>query len=187
MISLNALKQGMAILMENQPCIILSTQHVHMGRGGAILRIKLKNLLTGATLEKTFKGNEKLEEADIQKTKVSFLYKENDKSFFMDNASFEQFFIPNDQLGEKANYLKEGQELESLNFNGQPATIDLPAKIDLRVISSPPAVKGDTAQGSGSKEIVLETGLKVLAPLFIKEGDMVKVNTETGKYVERVS
>jgi len=177
----------MIILIDNKPCLVISTQHVHMGRGGAILRIKMRNILNNHTLEKTFKGNEKIEGADLQKNKASFLYKDKDRSYFMDNKTYEQLFLSNTQIDKRVDYLKEGQEVETLNFNGEIINIELPSKIELKVISAPAGVKGDTASGNVTKEIILETGLKIQAPLFIKEGDVIKINTETGKYVERVS
>lgn len=174
------------ILIEGKPCSVVSAQHIHMGRGGAILKVKFKNLLNGHTLEKTFKGNEKLEEANLQKNTASFLYKDSSNSYFMDDKSYEEFFLPNSIIGEKINYLKEGEKVESLNLNGEIINIELPPKVELKVISAPPGSRGDTAQGSVTKEIILETGMKIQAPLFIKEGDIIRINTETGKYVERV-
>lgn len=186
MINLNALKPKMVILVEGKPCLVVSTSHIHMGRGGAILRIKLKNLLNNNTVEKTFKGNEKLEEANLQKKEVSFLYKDKDNSYFMDNEIYEQFFVPNSQIGEKIEFLKEGLEVEVLNFNGEIVSIELPPKIELKVTSAPSGVRGDTAQGNATKEVILETGAKVQVPLFIKEGEVIRINTDTGKYTERV-
>ncbi|TSC96227.1 MAG: translation elongation factor P [Parcubacteria group bacterium Athens1014_10] len=186
MISLNNLKPGLVILIDKTPCFVVSAQHVHMGRGGAILKVKFKNLLNGNTLEKTFKGNEKLEEANLQKNKASFLYKDREKCYFMDNSTYEQFFLSHDLMGEKINYLKESQEVETSILNNEIINIELPPKIDLKVISAPPGARGDTAQGNVTKEVTLETGIKIQAPLFIKEGDILKINTETGKYVERI-
>ena len=185
MISFTALKSGMVILIESKPFLVISEQHTHMGRGSAVLKVKLKDLLDGHNLEKTFKGNEKLEQVDLQKNKASFLYRDEEKSYFMDNKVYEQFFLSNDQIGKKIDYLKEGQQVETLNFNNKIINIELPPKTELKVVSAPSGVRGDTAQGSVTKEIILETGAKIQAPLFIKEGDIVRVNTETGKYVER--
>ncbi|MCD6528156.1 elongation factor P [bacterium] len=186
MLSLNAIKQGQIIILDKEPYLVLSTQHVHMGRGGATLRLKIKNLINGRVLNKNFQGNEKIKQADITRTKASFLYKDKDEVQFMNSSTYEQFSLPKGQIAEKINFLTEGLEVNILNFNNQPIGIELPPKVNLKVIEAPPAVRGDTAQGSVTKPITLETGLVINAPLFIKKGDIVKVNTETGDYVERV-
>ena len=187
MLSLSDLKNGAIIKYNSEPCVIISAQHLKLGRGGAILKTKIKNLLTGQILDKTLRGNDKVEEADLEKTKANFLYQDNQSAYFMDRQSYEQFSLTKKQLGNQINYLIEGLEVEVLNFNHQPVSIELPPKANLKVISAPPGVRGNTAQGKVTKPIILETGLKINAPLFVKEGDVIKINTQTGEYVERVS
>jgi len=186
MLSINELKLGTTIKHNNEPHAIIWTQHVQMGRGGAILRTKIKNLISGNVLEVTFKGNEKAEEADLERGRANYLYKDEQMAHFMDNSSYEQFTIALDQIGDKINFLKDGEDVDVLYFNKKAVNIDLPVKVNLKVTQAPPGIKGDTAQG-GSKQITLETDHVVNAPLFIKEGDSVKINTETGEYVERIN
>ncbi len=185
MLNFNEIKLGSVIKMNNEPYIVISAQHLKMGRGGAVLKTKLKNLLSGNVLDHTFKGSDKAEEADIEKTKADFLYSEGDDYYFMDQTSFEQFSLKKEDIGEQAKFLKEGQTVDVLNFNGRPVSVKLPIKIELKVTSAPPGIKGDTASG-GTKQIELETGATINAPLFVKEGDVIRINTETGEYVERV-
>lgn len=178
------LKIGVIIELENEPYVIQSTQHVKVGRGGALLRAKVKNLISGNVLEKSFKSCEKIKEASLGKSKANFLYKDENNIYLMDNETYEQFSFPINQAGDKINFLKEEQEVEVLNFNNQPVNIKLPPKIVLEVIEAPLGVKGNSAQGA-SKVIVCETGLQINAPLFINQGDKILINTETGEYVER--
>lgn len=184
MLNLSDIKAGKNILWEDQPYLVLSHEHSKTGRAGAVLRTKLRNLLTGAVLDKTFQGSEKVDEADMSKTKAQYLYKEGNDYYFMDNESYEQFFFSKDMLLNAPDYLIEGTEVTVLNFNGNPVNIELPIKVTLTVVEAPPGIKGDTA-GTGGKVVTLETGLKVSAPLFINEGDKLIINTEKGEYVSR--
>jgi len=186
MLSITDLKTGAIIQYNNEPYQVVFAQHVQMGRGGAIMRTKLKNLITGNSLEKTFKPGDKFDEADLSKTKANFLYAEGENYFFMNNETFEQFSLSKAQIGEKMGYIKEGMDADIVVFNNKPINIDIPIKIDLKVAQTPEGVRGDTAQGSVTKEATLETGQVIKVPLFIKKGDVIRVNTETGKYVERV-
>ena len=183
---MNQLKIGTVVVENGEPFIIQSTDHVKMGRGGAVLRTKMKNAISGGVLEKTYKGGDKVEEADLSRTKANFLYREDDDFNFMDNESFEQFVLPKSQIGEISDFVKEESDVEVLNFEGKPVSISLPPKVDLKVITAAPGVKGDTAQGSVNKPVTVETGYIVQTPLFVKEGDTVRINTQTGEYVERV-
>ena len=186
MLSINEIKLGTVIAHNNEPYQVIYTQHVKMGRGGANLKTKLKNLITGQALELTFSGGDKAEEADLERTKANFLYQEGDAFNFMDNESYEQFSLNREAIGEPADFLKEGLTVDVLVYKQNPVSVKLPVKVDLKVVSSPPGVKGDTA-GSANKVVTLETGRQVKAPLFINEGDAIKINTETGEYVERVN
>jgi elongation factor P len=155
-----------------------------MGRGGSVVKIKIKNLKTGATLSKTYQGAEKIDQADLSQNSAQFLYLDNDNANFMDNTTFEQFSIPLSQIGEQKNYLVEGTEINILYYNNQPINIDLPIKMKFKVVEAPPGVRGNTA-GAATKPVVIETGNKVDTPLFIKVGDIIVVDTRDGKYVER--
>ncbi len=184
MLSLSEIKTGKNIVLNGEPYTVLSHEHSKTGRAGAVLRTKLKNLKTGAILEKTFQGADKVEEAEVEKSKAQFLYREKDNYFFMDNQNYDQFFLEKETLGNAPFYLIEGTEITVLNFNGIPINVELPIKMELKVVEAPPGIKGDTASGGG-KTVILETGLKITAPLFIKEGDRVIINTEKGEYVSR--
>jgi len=184
MLSIKEIKIGKIILVNDEPYIIVKADHHKMGRGGAVLKTKLKNLINGNTLEKTFQGNDKTAEADISKKKANYMYKDEQDAFLMDNESFEQFSVPLDQIGEKQRFLKDDIDVDVLYFNGEAMTIDLPIKMEFKVTSAPPGVKGNSA-GNVTKQIELETGTTINAPLFIDEGEIIKVNTDTGEYVER--
>ncbi len=182
----NLKKTGLVIKFNSEPYQIVFSQHSRAARGGAFVRTKLKNLITGQTLERTFNSSDKIEEADIEKTKANFLYSENDKFFFINNSTYEQFFLGVNSLGNQKKFLKEGEEVEVLLFEGIPVNIELPQKVNLRVIESPPNVKGDSAT-SPSKNVILETGFSISVPVFISKDDIIKINTETGEYVSRTS
>lgn len=184
MLGISDIKSGKNILWEGQPYVVLTHEHSKTGRAGAVLRTKLKNLLNGSVLDKTFQGADKVDEADMSKTKAQYLYPEGDNYFFMDNESYDQFSLSKDVLGNAPQYLLEGTEVTVLNFNSTPVNIELPIKVTLTVVEAPPGIKGDTA-GTGGKVVTLETGLKISAPLFVNEGDKVIVNTEKGEYVSR--
>ena len=185
MLNLSDIKTGKTLTLNNEPYLVIFHQHSKIGRAGAVLRTKLRNLKSGAVLERTFQGADKIEEAEITKTKAQYLYREGEDFFFMDNASFEQFSLPKSVLGNLTDYLIEGTGATILNYNNSPINIELPIKMELRVMEAPPAIRGNTADG-GTKQVTLETGIKVNTPLFIKEGDVLRINTETGEYVERV-
>lgn len=184
MLTISDIKLGTVISINDEPYQVVFTQHIKVARGGATLKTKLKNLITGATLEKSFSGGDKAEEADLGRGSANFLYKEGVNHFFMDNESFEQFEFSSDSIGDGAKFLKDGQTVDVMLYNGKPVTIALPKKITLEVVSAPPGVKGDTG-GTATKVVTLETGAELKTPLFIKQGDNIIINTETGEYVER--
>ncbi|MCX6786088.1 MAG: elongation factor P [Candidatus Komeilibacteria bacterium] len=186
MLSISDIKLGTVITHNGQPYIVIFAQHVKQGRGGANLKTKLKNLITGANLEITYSGSDKATEADLERAKANFLYKEGGKYFFMDNDTFEQFELSDEVIGEGAGFLKEGLTVDVLIFEGHPVSLKLPAKVELMITEAPPGVKGDTA-GAAMKIAKLETGKDVKVPLFINQGEVIRVNTETGEYVERVT
>jgi len=184
MLSLNEIKLGRVLKIADEPYIVTRTEHHKMGRGGAVLKTKLKNLITGGVLEKTFQGSEKVDEAETETKKTNYMYKDTEQAYFMDNESYEQFSFPLDQIGEKQYFLKDGTDVDTLYFAGRPVAVELPVKIVLKVVSAPPGVKGNSA-GNVTKQVELETGAKINVPMFVNEGDMVKINTDTGEYVER--
>ncbi|HFC36144.1 MAG TPA: elongation factor P [Candidatus Moranbacteria bacterium] len=185
MLGISKIKTGKNIVLDGEPYKVLYDEHSKMGRAGAVLRTKLRNLITGAVLEKTFQGADKVEEADVEKTFAQFLYREGDSFIFMDNSSYEQFSLSGDVIGKLKDFLVEGTEVGILNFNGAPINVELPVKIKLKVTEAPPGIKGDTASG-GDKLVTLETGAKITTPLFVEKGDVIVVNTEKGEYVSRV-
>lgn len=186
MLGISEIKTGKNIILNGIPFAVLYHEHSKMGRAGSVLRTKLKNLLTGTVLEKTFQGAESAEEADIAKTKAQFTYKENSALNFMDSESYEQFSLPEEALGNNINYLKEGIEISVLNFNNNPINIEMPVKVQLKVVEAPPGIKGNTVS-TGGKMVTLETGLKISTPLFVKVGDEIVINTERGEYVSRAN
>jgi len=185
MLNLADIKTGKSITINNEPYLVIFHQHSKTGRAGAVLRTKIRNLRSGAVMEKTFQGSDKVEDADIAKTKAQFLYREGESFYFMDAATYEQFSLPQNVLGDLTKFLLENTEVTILNFNSRPINIELPIKMEFRVAEAPPAIRGNTADG-GSKQVTLETGIKTNTPLFVKVGDVVRINTETGEYVERV-
>ncbi len=164
---------------------IVEFQHVKPGKGGAFVRTRLKNVETGQVVEKTFRAGEKVEEAVLEHKKMQYLYRDGDSFVFMDLDTYEQTPVPADTVGEIADFLVENQELSVFIRNGKAVTMELPAAVVLRVSRAEPWLKGDTSSGA-TKPVTLETGLTVQAPLFVNEGDGVKVDTRTGRYIERV-
>ena len=184
MLSITELKNGTTIELEGAPHVVLSYQHNKMGRGGAVVRTKLKNLKTGATYERSFHGNDKVEEARPQEKQATFLYFNNDVYTFMDNTSYEQFEMTDESLGDAKLYLVDGSPTKILFYDGKPIGVNLPIKMDFRVAHTEPGVRGDTAQG-GTKPATLETGATIIVPLFINIDDIIRIDTRDGSYVER--
>ncbi|HEX7998646.1 MAG TPA: elongation factor P [Pyrinomonadaceae bacterium] len=187
LIGANELKRKMLITVDNQPYTVLEVFFASpTARGAAtMVRTRLRQLLTGAVLEKSFKATEKFGEPDVQLTPVSFLYADGDGFHFMDESSYEQFSFTSEQIGDDRDYLKEGVSLHILKYNGAPVSLQLPQYVELVVTETELGVRGDTAAGGASKQATLETGLQVRVPLFIKEGETVRVNTQTGEVAGR--
>jgi len=185
MLNINEIKLGSLIQLSGEPYTVIKADHHKVARGGAVLKTKLKNLITGNVLEKTWQGNDKAEPAETEKKKVNFMYKDDQDAHFMDNQSYEQFSLPLEQIGNKQKFLRESTDVNILYFQDKPVAIDLPVKIELKVVSAPPGVKGNSA-GNVNKQVELETGALINAPLFINKGDVIRINTGTGEYVERV-
>lgn len=184
MLTIGEIKVGKIIRINGEPYVVIKTDHHKMGRGGAVLKTKLRNLINGNALEKTFQGNEKAEEAETETKKANFMYKDGNEAHFMDNATYEQFSLSLDDIGDKIKFMRDGVDVDILHFDGRPVAVSLPVKIILKVVSAPPGVRGNSA-GNVAKTVELETGAQAIVPMFINEGDMIRVNTETGEYVER--
>lgn len=164
---------------------VLEYQHIKMGRGSATIRLKLRNLRTGANLERTFPNGGVVNDIRLDNREVQYLYTDGDAYHFMDNENYEQFAITEDTLGDAVKYLKEGMTLELSLYEGRAISIDLPTTVDLKIVETAPGFKGDTASGGG-KPATLETGLVVNVPFFVNQGDTIRVDTRTNDYVTRV-
>ena len=182
--TLNDIKKGININYNGEPYVVIDANFVRMQARQPVMQTKLKSLVSGKVLEITFKPGDKVEYADLQRGQANYMYKDETSAFFMNNDTYEQFDIPLDQLGNKINYLKEGTDCDVLYFENKPVNIDIPIKIKLKVTQAPPGVKGDSSSNV-TKQITLETGAVINAPLFIKQGDEIIVNTESEEYVER--
>lgn len=187
LIGANELKKKMLITVEGQPYTVVEVFFASPTARGAstMVRTKLRNLLTESVLEKSFKTSEKFEEPDVELTPASFLYSDGDGYHFMDESTYEQFHLNEDQLGEERLYLKDGLILQIRKYNGDPIAIELPSTVDLIISETEPGVRGDSASGGTTKVATLETGLQIRVPLFIKEGELVRINTQTGEFVSR--
>lgn len=186
MYTITDLKPGRAITLDGEPYLIIASQFGRKSQSKANMQTKLKNLKSGAIVSRNFQGSEKIEPADVGYRKVQFLYGSGSSYTFMDLQTYDQYELQSDVLEEVKDYLVDGQEVDALMFEDHPIGIQLPSTVTLKVVETIPGVKGDTAQG-GSKPAKLESGLTVNVPLFISEGDRVKVNTETGEYMTRVN
>jgi len=186
MYSVADLRPGQTIAIEGMPFVVLSAQFSRKSQGKGNCVTKIRNLRTGAIIQKTFIGSEKIAEADAGYRHVQYLYRNGGMFTFMDLASYDQFELPEETVGSGKDYLTDGRELDALVFDEKPIALKLPVTVDLRVTETTPGVRGDTATG-GTKAATLETGATVQVPLFVKEGDTVRINTERGEYVERVS
>jgi elongation factor P len=182
--SITDLKNGTLIELDDKPFLVLEYQHSKLGRGRGIMRTKLKDINSGAIISKVFKGEEKIEQADIDKFKTQFLYSDDENYYFMNNKTFDQFAIKKDQLGEQGKFLQEGGEVTIISYDEKPINIELPLKLTFKVASADPAVRGNT-KNAPTKNATLENGLKIQVPIFIKAGDNIIIDTRNGKYVER--
>lgn len=185
MVSTSDFKKGMKIEFRDAPCEIIDFQHVKMGRGGAIVRTRLKNLKTGGIVDETFKSGEKFESPELEERSMQYLYKEGDTYHFMDTENYEQVPVDIGQLGDAIKFLKENMVVSLLFYKGEPLSIELPIFVELMITKTEPGIRGDTASG-GSKPATLETGAVVKVPLHLNEGDIIKVDTRTSEYIEKV-
>jgi len=185
MISTNDFHNGLTIELEGNVYTIVEFQHVKPGKGAAFVRSKLRNLRTGSITEKTFRAGEKVAKAHLEKNEVELLYREGEDLVVMDTQNYEQLNLPPDQVGDKGKYLKENDRFTVIFYQDKIFGLEIPPSVELKVVETEPGVKGDTASG-GSKPATLETGVVVQVPFFINEGDVLKVDTRTGEYIERV-
>ena len=185
MITTSEFRNGLVILMEGELYTMVEFQHVKPGKGGAFVRTKLKNVKSGRVIDRTFRSGDKVEDIRLEKKEMQFLYKSEDEFIFMDMQSYDQINVDQNVVADAASFLKDGMEVEILFHGREPIGVELPIFVELKIIKSDPGVKGDTASG-GSKPATLETDTVIQVPLFVEEGEVVKVDTRTGAYVERV-
>lgn len=177
-------RKGLKIEINGEPFVIVDFLHVKPGKGGAFVRTTIKSMMTGNVLDRTFRSGEKIDKPDMEERQMQYLYQSDDEFHFMDNESYEQLFLTTNQLGDARNYLQENVTVTVLFHNGKPLGVEVPIFVELKVTETEPGVKGDTAAGA-TKPATLETGMTVQVPLFVNEGDTLKIDTRTGKYMER--
>lgn len=185
-ISTSEFRSGVKIVVDGQPFNIVSNEFVKPGKGRSINRVKMKNLLTGRTIERTFTSGDKVDVADVQESQMRLLYKEVDGAVFMDDNTFEQVKIPFEALGDINQWLLEDRLYGMIFYNSNPITVEPPTFMELKIIETSPGVRGDTASGRVLKPATMESGAKVQVPIFVEEGEIVKIDTRTGEYVSRV-
>lgn len=183
-LSITDLKKGTLFQIDGVPYRVTDYNQKVMGRGGSIVNVRIKSLIDGKVLEKTYKGNEQLDSADVENQNVQYLYTDGNVFYFMNEETFEQFEVPADLVGDGAGYLKEGDKIQLQFFNDTPINVELPKNVPLKVVYTENVVKGDTTS-SVMKDAELETGITVKVPAFIKQDDIIKVDTRTGEYLER--
>ncbi|MCH8049548.1 elongation factor P [Patescibacteria group bacterium] len=183
----NEIRKGTVIKRDNDLWVVVIFQRVSPGKGSSFVRTKMKSLSTGKVVEESFKSGEVLQFADVSHKKMQYIFGDENTLTFMDTVTYEQVTIGRDAMGDGTKYLKEGLDVMVVMHEGKAISVDLPGKIEYTVAETQPAVRGDTASGSVLKDAELDNGLKVRVPIFIKEGNVVRINTETGDYVERVA
>ncbi|MCH3951136.1 MAG: elongation factor P [Acidaminococcus sp.] len=184
MISTNDFKTGVTVEIDGDAWQVVEFQHVKPGKGAAFVRAKMRNLCTGAVVERTFNAAERLPNANVERREMQYLYADGDMYVFMDNETYEQLELNKEQLGNAINFLKENMDVKISSFNDRILGVELPNTVELKVVETEPGIKGDTATG-GSKNATMDTGYVVKVPLFINEGDVLRIDTRTGEYIER--
>ena len=185
MYSTTDFRKGLKIEIAGEPYVIVDFQHVKPGKGGAFVRTRLKSLVTGNVIDQTFRSGDRVDKPDLEEREMQFLYETGGEYHFMDTQTFEQLFLTADQMGESKDFLKENLVIKALFHNKRPLGIEVPMFVELKVVQSEPGVKGDTASGS-TKPATLESGAVIQVPLFVEEGDMIRVDTRTREYITRV-
>ncbi len=179
-------KNGLRIELDGEPFAITYFQHVKPGKGGAFVRTKVKNIRNGKIIDKTFRAGEKVELADVEDKRMQYLYRDGESLVLMDNQSYDQIPIPAEVVGDAIDYLLENAQVDVLFWRGKPINVDIPSFVEAEVTTTEPGMKGDTASGA-TKPATIETGATVQVPLFINQGEKIRVDTRNGKYVERVN
>jgi elongation factor P len=185
MYSTTDFRKGLKIEINGEPFLIVDFQHVKPGKGTAFVRTRLKSLVTGLVVDQTFRSGDKVDKPDLEEKEMQFLYESNGEYHFMDIQTYEQLFLTAEQLGENRDFLKENLVIKAIFHNRKPIGIEVPMFIDFRVIKAEPGIKGDTATGA-TKPVTLESGAVVQVPLFIEEGDVIRIDTRTREYITRV-
>jgi elongation factor P len=185
--STSEIRGGFKIIVEDQPYIVINNEFFKPGKGQAINRIKMKHLLTGRVIERTFKSGEKFDVADVSESAMRLLYKESDGVVFMDEKTFEQIKISFENIGDTAQWLLDDYLYNVIFYNGSPVNVEAPIFMEMKITETAPGVRGDTASGRVMKPALLESGAKIQVPIFVEEGEKIKVDTRTGEYVSRVS
>ena len=185
MASMSDLKKNLKILIDGDPYVVVEAQFVKPGKGTAFTKCRVKNLITGSVLERTWRSNESVDLADTENRKMEYLYQEGEHYVFMDRESYEQFHVEAEVLGDDTRWLIDNLVTDVLFFNGKPVGVELPTFVEMQIVHCEPGVRGDTATGA-SKPATLITGATVNVPLFVNEGEWLKIDTRTGEYVERV-
>ena len=186
MIDSGELRKGITIELDGSLYYILEYQHIKLGRGSAQVRLRLRDIKAGHTIERTFQAGERFKRAYLEERPAQYLYQDGDLYYFMDQENFEQIPLTREQLGDAINYLKEGLVVQLSSYEGKAIGVELPTTVDLKITETGPSFKGDTSQG-GTKPATLETGITIQVPFFLETGDIIKVDTRTGEYLERVS
>ncbi len=184
MIPTSQFRNGLKVELDGEPFIIVEFQHVKPGKGGAFVRTRLKSLKSGLVQDRTFRSGEKLQRPDLEERKMQYLYQDEGQYHFMDTATYEQIFLTAGQLGDEKHYLQENVVISALFHKGQPMGVQLPIFVELTITKTDPGFRGDTATGA-TKPATLETGFVVQVPLFLNEGERVRIDTRTGEYNER--
>ena len=185
-LGVNELKQKTFFIYEGQPYVVLETHHLKMQQRRPTVQVRMRNLVNGKVLERNFAQSDVFEEADIERAKVKFLYNHREQYWFSsEKEPSKRFLLTEELIGEATKFLKANTVLDAIEYNGEIINIELPIKMELKVVEAPPSIKGNTAQG-GLKQVKLETGVSINVPLFINQDDIIRINTETGEYVERV-
>jgi len=185
MYTTNEFRKGLKIEINGEPFVIVDFQHVKPGKGGAFVRTRLKSLISGNVNEQTFRSGDKVDKPDIEEKEMQFLYESGGEYHFMDTQSYEQLFLTTEQMGESKDFLKENLVIKAIFYNRRPIGVETPMFVDLKVIKSDPGIRGDTATGA-TKPATLESGAVIQVPLFVEEGDVIRIDTRTREYLTRV-
>ncbi len=185
MIDASSFRSGLKIEYEGYPYVIIDCQHVKPGKGVAFVKTRMKNLISGTNLDVNFRSGDRVEKPDLESRDMQYIYKDDEFYYFMDNDTYDQKPVTETQLGDNKKFIKENEMVTVLFYKDEPISIELPPKVELKIIKSDPGVRGDTAQGA-TKPAEMETGAVVMVPLFVEEGEIIRIDTRTGEYLERV-